>query len=66
MQQFRTVIESNSLLPVIEIPDNIKNKKVELILKTISEDKELQKRDLLKTNIKLNGYKFNRDEANER
>ena len=66
MDSYREVIESNLLSNVINLPESMKNIQVELIIKPVSNTRPNKKTPFIETNIKLNGYKFNRAEANAR
>ena len=66
MEAYREIIDSEILSSVIKLPENMRNRKIELVLKIPNEIKIVKRKPFLETNVKLNGYKFNRDEANER
>jgi hypothetical protein len=70
MESIREIVIPENNKIELTVPDNFIGKRIEVIAfemeDSSAETKNMSKRKFTVSNIKVEGYKFNREEANER
>ena len=70
MESIREIVVPKSNKIEVTVPDNFIGKRIEVIALEMEEPsteiKNISKRSFTIANVKVEGYKFNREEANER
>ena len=66
-EAYREVIDSNLLLSAVKLPQEYRDRRVEMTLRLIpGRVRKGSRTPFVETGIRLNGYRFDREEANER